>query len=68
MSMDIYAKAGTKVTFAGRGGYDSDKKHANEYLIVGEQYTVSSTNVSNCRTDVFLIEVPRNPFNSVHFD
>ena len=68
MSMDIYARAGTKVTFTGNGGYDSDKKHANEHLSAGEQYTIKRTIVGGWRTDVVLVEVPEKAFNSVHFD
>jgi hypothetical protein len=66
--MDIYAEKGTKVKYTGNGGYQGDKDHANNYLKVGETYTVLTTKVSGWCTDVFLKELPNQCFNSVHFE
>mgnify|MGYP000879848543 FL=1 len=66
--MNIYAKEGTKVKYTGKGGYDNHKEHANKHLKVGEIYTVLNTYVSGWHTDVLLQEVPKQCFNSVHFE
>lgn len=65
--MDIYSKEGTKVGYTGKGGYDSDKEHANKYLKVGEIYTVDYTDVGSYHTNVYLKEFLNKSFNSVHF-
>lgn len=66
--MNIYAKKGSKVRYTGTGGYDGDKKQANQYLTVGEIYTVEDTNVGGWSTSVLLQEVEKERFNSVHFE
>lgn len=67
--MNIYALKGHKVRFAfPDNGWDSDKKHASEYLIKNEIYTVDFTSVSGFSTSVKLEEFPNTFFNSVHFE
>jgi len=65
--MDIYSKEGTQVMYTGEGGYNHHKEYADEYLKVGEIYTVDYTEVDRWHTDVYLKEVPNKAFNSVHF-
>ena len=55
--MNIYALAGHKVRFTGKGGYDWDKGRAKEKLNVGEIYTIHHTEVSRSRTDVYLVDI-----------
>lgn len=67
---DIYAKKGTLVMVtekSARNGYDSDKRNVQEHIHVGKIYTVDHTLVSGWSTDVFLVEIPNKPFNSVSF-
>ena len=72
--MDIYAKPGTVVIYTGAGGMENDKKTANDYLTVGNPYTVESTEVSSWSSTVILKEVTakypsgsRVSFNTVMF-
>lgn len=67
--MNIYAINGHKVvcsTFD--AGYDHDKKKAQKYLKLGEEYTVDYTIVDSWFTTVYLKEVPTIGFNSVFFE
>ena len=48
-------------------GWDSDKEIAQKYLEQDKEYTVDLTIVYGSSTDVFLVEIPDVPFNSVHF-
>lgn len=67
--MNIYAIEGHKVrcsTFD--AGYDSDKKKAQKYLKLDEEYTVDYTIVDSWETTVYLKEVPTIGFNSVFFE
>lgn len=66
--MNIYSSKGTKVRYTGKNGYDSDLHQANDYLIVGEIYTVKKTNVGSFHTSVLLEEVDNQWFNSAHFE
>jgi hypothetical protein len=73
MSMNIYAKEGTKVKvlFDEKGimnGTDSDKEHAERHLTALSRYTIDHTEVSSWHTTVYLKELPNIPFNSVHFE
>lgn len=74
MSMNIYAKEGTRVKgiFDGAGnvihGYDHDKEVARIHLKPNFIYTIDSTEVHSWSTKVFLKEFPGIAFNSVHFE
>ena len=68
MSMDIYAKPGTKVKFTGEGGYDSDKHVAFSYMKVGDVFTVKNIHVGNWVSYVEFEEFPTLRFNTVMFD
>jgi len=67
--MDIYAKEGTKVTYNGRHGYDTEIKNIEEYHGVkrGDVFTVLYTVVSQFHTVVYLKEI-YGSFNTVMFD
>jgi hypothetical protein len=68
-TMNIYANKGQKVRFSfPHNGYDSDIKHAQEYLDRDAIYTVEETFVSQSSTRVELQEFPKKYFNSVHFE
>ena len=69
MSMDIYAKEGTRIRCSTLdGGYDHHKKVAERHLELNEVYTVDHTDVDNWHTDVYLKEFPGVAFNSVFFE
>lgn len=69
MSMDIYARAGTKVIFAHpQAGYEPEQQLAAKCLQVGKTYIVLKTVIDTYHTDVFLEEVPGISFNSVLFE
>lgn len=66
--MDVYSKPGSKVRFANPdSGRDYDIKLAKKELKVGQIYTIDYTDVGSWHTDVYLVEKPGIPFNSVHF-
>lgn len=66
--MNIYAEHGDKVIFAfPNNGYQSDADQCAKYLKLDETYTVDHTMAHRSSTDVFLIEVPGQRFNSVMF-
>jgi hypothetical protein len=65
--MDIYSKPGTKVVFTGEGGYESDRENANQFLFVGNEYTVDSVTVGGFMSYVRLQEFPGIMFNTVLF-
>lgn len=65
--MNIYTKKGEKVEYMGVNGYDSDLKHANQFLKRTQTYTVLETIVDAWHTDVILEEFPEEKFKSVHF-
>ena len=67
--MNIYAIRGTIVIFAhANAGYGNEGKVAKKYLRLGKIYTVDYTDGSRWSTDVYLLEVPGMPFNSVLFN
>ncbi len=49
-------------------GYLPDQKIANQYLKLGDVYTVEKTVVYEWHTDVFLQEFPGVAFNSCFFE
>lgn len=69
MSMYIYANPGDKVVYANEtAGWDWDQAHAAEFLVLGNVYTVDHVEVDDSRTEVYLVEVPGESFNSVMFE
>lgn len=66
-SADIYSPYGTKLMYMGKGGWDSDLKHADKYLSVGQTYTLNSADIGGWSTKFYLNEFPNIRFNSVHF-
>ncbi len=68
-SMDIYARAGTKVRFTpGGSGYETQNKAAREVLELNAIYTVSHTEVGGWMSYVTLQEFPKQSFNTVLFE
>lgn len=66
MSMNIYAKKGTKVRVAHPSwGYEHDQKKVADMDGI---YTVERTEVHSSSTDVYLEEFPGKRFNSVNFE
>lgn len=67
--MDIYSPHGTKVILdAPENGYPHHQETLKKAgLVVGRVYTVNFTEVHDCYTDVYLVEVPNVAFNSVNF-
>lgn len=71
MSMNIHTEPGERVIVTRQGlenGFDYDRKLAKRHLIEGMEYTVEKTKFGEYRTSVFLKEIPRMSFNSVHFE
>lgn len=66
--MDLKTNLGEKVLFTGKGGYESNKEHANRYLTVGVEYTLSNIKIDNWSSTVELEEFPDIVFNSAHFE
>lgn len=66
MSMDIYAKPGTKVVFTGLNGRDSDQQSARKVLVIGKTYIVKHIEVGSWQSDVYLEGFDRS-FNTVMF-
>ena len=48
-------------------GYDSDSKKAHRLLIDGGEYTVARLDVGGSQSDIELLEIPGERFNTVHF-
>lgn len=67
MSMNIYAKPGTKVRYTGTGGYDAQRQLATKHIEVGQILTVKETNIDKFMTYVEFEEIPNMRFNSVMF-
>lgn len=71
MSMDIHTKPGSKVVVV-KDPHTKGLKHdmilAQIYLKEGEVYTIERIEPGYFRTSVYLKELPKYPFNSVHFD
>lgn len=67
--MNINAKKGDKVICSTlSGGYEIDRNLADQYLQIGETYTVEKTIGQDWETDVYLQEFPDLSFNSVFFE
>lgn len=68
-TMNIYTPAGYKVMYAfPESGYELDKEYNEKIgLVVGQEYTVSGTDVGGSYTTVYLEEFPDESFNSVNF-
>lgn len=69
MGMNIYARRGQKVRFVHpNAGYLPDREKAKKHLVVGAVYTVKKTIVHDWDTEVHLMEISGEHFNSVMFD
>jgi hypothetical protein len=67
-SMSVWTPPGHKIKCEYlKSGMKEDKDHANQYLILGEIYTVKKVEVSNSISEVWLKEIPGTSFNTVHF-
>lgn len=67
--MNINAKHGARVQYMNvDAGYPIHQKKAIKHLQFGKVYTVDRTDVGNWHTNVYLMEVPNEPFNVVHFE
>ena len=67
--MDIYSGNGTKVRLTRpTSGYTHDVKQVAKHLIEGNTYTVDRTVVHQSSSNVYLIEIPNESFNTIHFD
>lgn len=67
-TMNVNADEGDKIIFSyPENGYEYDQEKAQKHLEVGQEYTVSYTEVSGYSTAVHLKEVPDISFNSVMF-
>lgn len=68
MSMDIYAKPGTKVRYTATGGYDGDRQLATKHIEEGAVLTVKEIDVGNFMSYVEFEEIPGINFNTVMFE
>lgn len=67
--MNIHTTPGNKVIFAHpTWGWPADQIRAAKYLTLNTVYTVDRTIVHTDYTNVYLVEHPDVPFNSVQFD
>lgn len=69
--MNIYAADGFKVIVTEESvlnGTSQDREKVEEYLKIGEVYTVAGTSVSKNHTKVRLREFPGVFFNTVNFE
>lgn len=67
--MNIYASKGDRVKVDNlTSGYPPDQKIAQQYLKLGDVYTVEKTVVYDWNTEVFLQEIPGVAFNSCFFE
>ena len=67
--MNIYAMEGHRVRCNTlTAGDDYDKKKAQRYLKLDEEYIVDYTIVDSWSTDVYLKQFPNVRFNSVFFE
>lgn len=64
----LHCKTGSKIRYLGTGGWEADKVQANQYLTVGEVYTVDIIDIGNYCSDVYITEVPHIDFNTVMFE
>jgi hypothetical protein len=66
--MNLETKKGDKIYCSTlTAGYSSDQEHAEEHLVLNKEYTVERIVISNWSSEVFLIEKPGIPFNTVLF-
>lgn len=68
--MSMFALPGHKVRLhesSKHSGYESEIKKAQQYLTIGEIYTVKRTRVSHSHSWVEVEEVPGVFFNTIHF-
>jgi len=66
--MDIYAKAGQKVRYTGRNGYEEQRASVEEMGVqIGDVLTVSATHIGKWSTNVAFHEIV-GMHNSVMFD
>lgn len=56
-TMNINSPKETKVIYTGKGGYESDKVTGDEFLVVGQEYTIEKTIVHSYSTDIHLKEI-----------
>jgi len=66
-SMSIWTPSGSPIKYTGENGLAHDREHAENYLDVGQVYTVAYTNVEQSRSQVYLYQFPEIAFNTVHF-
>lgn len=66
-TMDINSPPGTKVVFTGKNGWEYEIKASCELLDIGSVYTVTSIDIGEWKSRVYLEECPGYGFNSVHF-
>ena len=52
--MSLCSEYGTYVKFDGLGGYDSQKKHASKFLILGDVYKIEYIEISRSSSEVKL--------------
>lgn len=67
MSMDIYAKPGSKIRFSGKNGHDHEQEYARTVLTVGKEYIVEGVEVGGWSSTVRLVGHEQG-FNTVMFD
>ncbi len=69
--MNVFALKGHKIRVTENGlngGYELDQRKAQNFLQVGQEYTVEETDVSRSSSRVRLQEIPEQVFNTVHFE
>ena len=66
-SMNIYSRAGTKVKFLDKNGYDSQREYARKFFSKGNILTVSDIEVGSFSSTVEFEEFPGKMFNTVMF-
>lgn len=64
---DTFAKAGEKVRFLDRNGYDHELKAAQALFRVGEELTVSDVQIGKW-SSIYVIEGQKGGFNTVMFE
>lgn len=66
--MRLDTKAGEKIKFTGKGGYDYQLENALQFLTIGEKYTFSDIQIDSWSSAVQLEEFPNEWFNSAQFE
>jgi hypothetical protein len=67
MVPNIYSRAGSKLIYLDKNGYDEDREEANKFLKKGELYTVDHVDIFKYSSTVYLKEFPEMGFNMVMF-